>query len=155
MSNNPEEKPDTGNVSDGSPNRRRNRTAIVAMVGVLAITAIAIILWLLLRPGSSGAGRPVPTPRNIGAEPSASTSPTSEATISIDPEAAKRAGIKTEAVGEAMLAGGTTTGQVTTGVGQANGYRTSAGCFTRRRHFRRCRLTGPKRKPGTDGGGSI
>jgi cobalt-zinc-cadmium efflux system membrane fusion protein len=125
MSNNPEEKPDTGNVRVRFLNRRKNRTAIVAMVGVLAITAVAILLWLLLRSGSSGAGRAVPTPRNIGAEPSASTSPTSEPTISIDPEAAKRAGIKTEAVGEAMLAGSAATGQVTTGVVQANAYRTT------------------------------
>ena len=125
MSNNPEEKPDARDVSRHSPNRRRNRTEIVAMVGVLAITAIAILLWLLLRSGSSGAGRPVPTPRNIGAEPSASTSPTLEPTISIDPEAAKRAGIKTEAVGEAMLAGSAAPGQVTTGVVQANAYRTT------------------------------
>lgn len=125
MSNNPEEKPDTGNISGGSPNRRRNRTAIVAMVGVLAITAIAILLWLLLRSSSSGAGRPVPTPRNVEAEASASTSPTSEPTISIDPEAAKRAGIKTEPVGEAMLAGSAAPGQVTTGVVQANAYRST------------------------------
>jgi RND family efflux transporter MFP subunit len=95
------------------------------MVGVLAITAIAIILWLLLRSGSSGAGRPVPTPRNVGAETPASTSTTSEPTIAIDPEAAKRAGIKTEPVGEAMLAGSAVPGQVTTGVVQANAYRTT------------------------------
>ena len=125
MSNNPEEKPDTGNVTAGFPNRRRNRTAIVAMVGALAVTAIVILVWLLLRPGSSGAGRPVPTPRNIGAEPSASTSPTSEPTISIDAEIAKRAGIRTEAVGEAMLVGRTAPGQMTTGVVQANAYRTT------------------------------
>ena len=125
MSNNPEEKPDTGSVSGRSSHRRKNRTAIVAMVGVVAITAVAILLWLLLRPGSSGAGRPVPTPRDIGAEPSASTSPTSEATIFIDPEAAKRAGIKTQAVGEAMLAGSAAPGHVTTGVVQANAYRTT------------------------------
>jgi RND family efflux transporter MFP subunit len=125
MSTNPEEKPDTGNVSGGSPMRSRNRTAIVAMVGVLAITAIAIILWLLLRSGSSGAGRPVPTPRNVGAETPASTSTTSEPIIAIDPEAAKRAGIKTEPVGEAMLAGSSAPGQVTTGVVQANAYRTT------------------------------
>ena len=125
MSNNPEEKPGTGNVTAGFPNRRRNRTAIVAMVGALAVTAIVILVWLLLRPGSSGAGRPVPTPRNIGAEPSASTSPNAEPTISIDAEIAKRAGIRTEAVGEAMLVGRTAPGQMTTGVVQANAYRTT------------------------------
>ena len=122
MSNNPEEKPDSVGINS-SANRRRNRTAIVAIVGVVAITAVAILLWLLLRSGSSGAGRPVPTPRNIGAEQPTSTTPTSEPTISIDPEAAKRAGIKTEPVGEAMFAGSAAPGQVTTGVVEANAYR--------------------------------
>jgi len=125
MSNNPEEKPESVTGTKLSTNRRRNRTAIVAVVGVVAITAVAILLWLLLRPGSSGAGRPVPTPRDIGIEQPTSTTPTSEATISIDPEAAKRAGIKIEPVGEAMLAGGAAPGQVTTGVVQANAYRTT------------------------------
>jgi membrane fusion protein, heavy metal efflux system len=125
MSNNPEEKPNTGNVKERLPKRRRNRAAIVAVVGVVAIMAVGIFLWLLLRSGSSGAGQPVPTPRNIGAEPSASTLPTSEPTISIDPETAKRAGIKTEAVGEAMPGGSAAPGQVTTGVVQANSYRTT------------------------------
>ena len=124
MSNNPEVNPDSVTGTKRSTNRRRNRTAIVAVVGVVAITAVAILLWLLLRSGSSGAGRPVPTPRNIGTEQPTSTTPTSEATISIDPEAAKRAGIKTEPVGEAMLAG-SMPGEVTTGVVQANAYRTT------------------------------
>ena len=125
MSNNPEEKPDSVKVSKRSSNRRTDRTAIVAVVGVVAITGVAVLLWLLLRSGSSGAGRPVPTPRNIGTEQSTSNPPASEATISIDPEAARRAGIKTEPVGEAMLTGVTATGQVTTGVVQANAYRTT------------------------------
>jgi cobalt-zinc-cadmium efflux system membrane fusion protein len=124
MSNNPEEKLDSVKVSKLSPNRRRNRTAIVAVVGIVAVTAVGILVWLLLRSGSSGAGRPVPTPRNTSAEQTTLT-PTSEATISIDPEAARRAGIKTEPVGEAMLAGGAAPGQVTTGVVQANAYRTT------------------------------
>ena len=125
MSNNPEGNPDSVTGTKRSTNRRRNRTAIVAVVGVVAITAVAILLWLLLRPDSSGAGRPVPTPRNICTVQPTSTTRTSEATISIDPEAAKRAGIKTEPVGEAMLAGGAAPGQVTTGVVQANAYRTT------------------------------
>ena len=125
MSNNPEDKLDSLQVNKRSTNRRRNRTAIVAVVGVVAFIAVGILLWLLLRSGSSGAGRPVPTPRNVGAEQPTSTTPTSEATISIDPEAAKRAGIKTEPVGEAILAGGAAPGQVTTGVVQANAYRTT------------------------------
>lgn len=124
MSNNPEEKLASVKVSKLSPDRRRNRTAIVAVVGIVAVTAVGILLWLLLRSGSNGAGRPVPAPRNISAEQTTPT-PISEGTISIDPEAARRAGIKTEAVGEAMHAGGAAPGQVTTGVVQANAYRTT------------------------------
>lgn len=124
MSNNPEEQPDSLKVSKRY-NRRTNRTAILAVVGLVAIMAVAILLWLLLRSGSSGAGRPVPTPRTIGTEQPTSTTPSSEATIAIDPEAAKRAGIKTEPVGEAMLAGSAASGPITTGVVQANAYKTT------------------------------
>lgn len=124
MSNNPEQTPDSLQVNR-STNRRRNRTAIVAVVGFVALTAAGILLWWLLRSGSSGAGRPVPAPRNIGVEQPASSTPASEATISIDPAAASRAGIKTEPVGEAILAGSAPPGQVTTGVVQANAYRTT------------------------------
>lgn len=141
MSNNTEEKPEDANTakpdsgvtmkSDSekivkrSTPRRANRTAIVVIVSVAALTAVVILVWMLWRSGSSGAGRPVPTPRNIGAEQPSPTATTSEATISIDAEAAKRAGIKTEPVGEAMRAGGAVPGQVTTGVVQANAYRST------------------------------
>ena len=142
MSNTKEEKPDDGNsptpgsevtiksdsekVVKRSTSRRTNRTAIVAIIAVVAITAVVIVAWMLWRSGSSGAGRPVPTPRNIGADqPSSIESPTAEATITIDPEVARRAGIKTEPVGEAVLAGGAMPGQTTTGVVQANAYRTT------------------------------
>lgn len=142
MSNNPEEKPrdvtpetpdsgltgksDSEKVTTRAAGRRTNRTAIVAMVAVLAITAVVILVWVLWRSRSSGAGRPVPAPRNIGAEqPGSTESPTGEATITIDPEVATRAGIKTEPVGEAVLAGGAMPGQTTTGVVQANAYRTT------------------------------
>src|SRR5687768_17380320 len=126
MSNNTEEKSqedkaatsDSGvTVKSGSEHvathsrRRTNRTALVAIVAVVAITAVLILVWVLWRSGSSGGGRPVPTPRNIGAEQPGSTASTSEPTISIDPEVAKRAGIKTEPVGEAILAGGVIPGQ--------------------------------------------
>jgi cobalt-zinc-cadmium efflux system membrane fusion protein len=140
MSNDSEEKPqevkaaasDTGvTVKSGSEQvvthsrRRTNRTALVAIVAVVAITAVVIVVWVFWRSASSGAGRPVPTPRNIGPEQPGSTASASEPTISIDPEVAKRAGIKTESVGEAMLGGGGMPGQVTTGVVQANAYRTT------------------------------
>jgi cobalt-zinc-cadmium efflux system membrane fusion protein len=140
MSNNTEEKSQEGKAvasdsgvtvkSDSEQvvmhsRRRTNRTAIVAIVAVVAITAVVIMGWVLWRSGSSGAGRPVPTPRNISAEQPSSTTSTSEPTISIEPEAATRAGIKTQPVGEAILAGGVMPGQATTGVVQANAYRTT------------------------------
>lgn len=141
MSNTTKEKPQDGNPSAPDPgvavqsdsekpitrsnSRRPNRTAIVAIVAAVAITAVVILVWVFWRSGSSGAGRPVPAPREIGSEQTGVTAPSSEATISIDPQAATRAGIKTEPVGEAMLAGGAMPGQVTTGVVQANAYRTT------------------------------
>lgn len=142
MSNNPEDKPENGNTGERETdvtvksrsekvitrpsNRTVNRTAIVAIVAVVAITAVVILVWAFWRSGSSGAGRPVPTPRNIGAkQPGSTASPTEEATIVIDPEAATRAGIKTEPVGEALIAGVAMPGQASTGVVQANAYRTT------------------------------
>lgn len=107
-----------------SNSRQTNRTAILAIVAVVAIAAV-IVVWMLWRSGSSGAGRPVPTPRNINSEQPSSTAPTTEPTISIDPDAATRAGIKTEPVGEALLAGDAMPSQTTTGVVQANAYRTT------------------------------
>ncbi|MCA1574363.1 MAG: efflux RND transporter periplasmic adaptor subunit [Acidobacteria bacterium] len=109
-----------------STSRKTNRTAIVAIVAVVAMTAGVILAWLFWRSGSGSAGRPVPTPRNIGAEqPGSTASSTEEAIIAIDPEAATRAGIKTEPVGEALLAGSGMPGQASTGVVQANAYRTT------------------------------
>ncbi|MBA2526407.1 MAG: efflux RND transporter periplasmic adaptor subunit [Pyrinomonadaceae bacterium] len=141
MNNTTEEKPerdpaapDSGvTVKSGSEkvitrptNRRTNRTAIVAVVAVVAITAVLILVWVFWRSGSGGAGRPVPAPRNMGAEqPSSTASSTEDATISLEPEAMTRAGIKTEPVGEALVAGGVMGGQATTGVVQANAYRTT------------------------------
>lgn len=124
MSNDPEQTTEPVNVRKRSLSFRTNRTAIVAFAAVVGIAAIAIVLWLLLRTGSSGAGRPVPAPRNITIEQPTSAAP-AETTVSIDPEAAKRAGIKTEPAGEALLPAGVEPGQVTTGIVQANAYRST------------------------------
>lgn len=116
---------DSEKVSMRSTPRRTNRVAIVAIVSVVVLTAIVVLVWVMRRSGSSGAGRPVPAPRNMGPEQPGSTATTSEPAIAIDPEAAKRAGIKTEPVGEALLTGGAMPGQATTGVVQANAYSTT------------------------------
>jgi membrane fusion protein, heavy metal efflux system len=104
--------------------RTTNRTALVAIVAVVAIAAVVIVVWVFWRASSGGAGRSVPTPRNIGADqPSSAQSSTEEATITIDSETATRAGIKTEPVGEVLVAVGAMPGQASTGVVQANAYR--------------------------------
>ncbi len=109
-----------------SSTRNRKRVAIVAIVAVVAGAAVAILALIFWRAGSSGAGRPVPVPRNLGTEQAAGTATADpEVTISIDPEALGRAGIKTAPVGEALVTGISMPGQVTTGIVQANAYRTT------------------------------
>lgn len=97
---------------------------VVAVVAAIAIVVVAIVAFVYWRSGSTGAGRPVPAPRNVGAEQPGATAESTEPTITLEPEVAARAGIKTEPVGEALVAGGSTPGQVTTGIVQANAYRT-------------------------------
>lgn len=111
-------------LSKHPPGRRTNRIAIVAIVAVVAIVAIVILTWVYWRSGSGGAGRPVPTPRNVGAEQPFVPGST-EPTITLEPEVAARAGLKTAPVGEALAAGTSMPGQITTGVVQANAYRTT------------------------------
>ncbi len=102
------------------------RTTIVAIVAVIAIAVMAMVAWIYWRSGSTGAGRPVPTPRSVNTEQMGTTgSQAREPTLSLEPEAAARAGIKTETVGEALVAGSSMAGPATTGVVQANAYRTT------------------------------
>lgn len=105
---------------------RSNRTAVVAIVAVVALTALALLLWRMYGSGGSGAGRPVPAPRSVaveqpGAAGGAGAAAPSEATLTITPEVAARAGIKVETVGEQLAAEGA--GEVATGVVQPNSYR--------------------------------
>jgi cobalt-zinc-cadmium efflux system membrane fusion protein len=106
------------------PVRRANRTAVVAVVAVVAVAGLALLLWLL-RPGSGGAGRPVPAPRSITldqpANQSAATAASTEPIVTLAPGQVERAGIKVEAVGEAMSS--EVAGQQATGVVQPNAYR--------------------------------
>jgi len=102
-----------------------NRTAIVTIVAIVAIAAIAILAWVYWRSNSGSAGRPVPSPRNTSAEQPGAITPATEATIALEPEVAARAGIKTEPVGELLVAGSAMPSQATTGIVQANAYRTT------------------------------
>jgi RND family efflux transporter MFP subunit len=101
--------------------KRGAKTAIVTVVAVVAVAAIGLILWLFIPRGSGG--RPVPAPRTVGTDQTTNqaSNTSGEATLTISPEQAQRAGIKIEPVGERISTDATS--QQTTGVVQSNAYR--------------------------------
>ena len=109
------------NTAVPSAKRRINRTVVVAILGLVLITAVAIVGWMILRSRSSGAGRPVPAPRDMPAE-QMPTPGTGELTITVAPEVIQRAGIKIEPVGE-QVSSETASSAMATGIVQANAYR--------------------------------
>src|SRR6266550_5883382 len=119
------EAPDKEKKIESSVGRsKKNRTAkrpSVAVVSVLAVAAIALLLWLFIPRGSGG--RPVPAPRTIGPDQTTNqaSNTSGDSTLTITPEQVHRAGIKIETVGERVStdAGG----QQTTGIVQPNSYR--------------------------------
>lgn len=125
---------DTGSETDAgaqearvaSVPRRASRTAVIA-VAITAIVATALLLWWLSsRPEGNGAGRPVPAPRTIAIDQpntGSATQPPAGGTLTLTPEAATRAGIRVEMVGEQLSA--ESGGGAATGVVQANTYRTT------------------------------
>ena len=105
-----------------SKRRDRNRLIIVAIVGVFAMAIVVLLSWMLFfRSGSSGAGRPVPTPRTTSIEQTPSPT-TAESTVTVSSDVVQRAGIKIEPVGE-QIAAETSATASTTGIVQANAYR--------------------------------
>jgi membrane fusion protein, heavy metal efflux system len=109
------------NTAVPSAKRRINRTVVVAILGLVLITAVAVVGWMMLRSRSSGAGRPVPAPRDMPAEQTP-TPGTGELTITVAPEVIQRAGIRIEPVGE-QVSSETASSAMTTGIVQANAYR--------------------------------
>lgn len=110
-------------VAKGSSEQSRNRSPIsIALVAVVVVLIGALALWWFLR-SRSGAGRPVPAPRNVTLDQSGPT-PTTEASITLAPEMINRGGIKIEVVGQ-RPGGQNDDGAVATGVVQANAYRTT------------------------------
>ena len=104
-----------------SKRRGSNRLVIVAIVGVFAMAIVAFLSWILFfRSGSSGAGRPVPTPRSNSMEQTPSPT-TAESTVTVSSDVIQRAGIKIEPVGE-QIATETSATASTTGIVQANAY---------------------------------
>lgn len=123
------QEPTTESLAQEREVARRPRNYLLLVAAVLAILLVAgVALWLFLRSGKSGAGRPVPAPRITAIEEDAGLQPMglTEATITIAPEMVERAGIKIEQIGEQLVtdagAGGS---QGATGVVRENAYRTT------------------------------
>jgi membrane fusion protein, heavy metal efflux system len=113
--------------SDFTTRRRPNRTALVT-VALFAAAALALLLWWLARARSDGAGHVVSAPRNVNFGPSEAgagntTVPSGEPTLTVTTDAAARAGLKVEAVGEQLAPDAAA--QTAAGVVQANTYRST------------------------------
>jgi RND family efflux transporter MFP subunit len=122
MNEAPDIKKETEGNGGGRNENRTAKNAIIAVVAVITVAAIALLLWLFIPRGSGG--RPVPAPRNIGADQTSNqgnSATSGESTLTIGPEQAHRAGIKIETVGERISTDAT--GPQTTGVVQPNAYR--------------------------------
>ena len=109
--------------------RRRSGTAVVIVVALVAAASAALLLWWLNRP-AGGAGRVVTPPRTVTfdqpgapAGPGGVAAAPGEATLTVAPEVAARAGIRVEAVGEQLAPEALQ--QAATGVVQANAYRST------------------------------
>ena len=112
-----------------APSRRRASGAVVVAVALVAVACVALLLWWLGRGG--GAGRVVSAPRTVTFGPAGDAgaggpaAAPGEATLTLPADAAARAGIRVEAVGE-QLSPEAAQARATAGVVQANAYRTSA-----------------------------
>src|ERR1700749_1707174 len=85
---------------------RRSRTRVVIVVALFAAACAALLLWWLKR-SDGGSGRVVTAPRTVTFDqppaPAVGTAPApGEGTPPGAPEAAARAGVKVEAVGEQL-----------------------------------------------------
>src|SRR4051812_34101845 len=112
-----------------APPPRRSSTTALVIVAVFAAVCAALLFWWLNRSGG-GAGRVVTAPRNIAfdqpgapAGGAAAEPAPGEATLNVAPDAAARAGVQVEAVGEQLAPEALQ--QAATGVVQANAYRST------------------------------
>ncbi|MFL6333754.1 MAG: efflux RND transporter periplasmic adaptor subunit [Pyrinomonadaceae bacterium] len=108
---------------------RRSSTTALIIVAVCAAVCAALLFWWLNRSGG-GAGHVVTAPRNIAfdqtgapAGGAAAEPAPGEATLNVAPDAAARAGVQAEAVGEQLAPEALQ--QAATGVVQANAYRST------------------------------
>lgn len=103
------------------------RAAVVALTAVVAVAAIIGLVWWW-RTRSNDEGRPIPAPATTvrtGQQGTASPQAPAESTLTLNPEAVARSGLKIETVGEQLSAEAGGAGAASTGVVQANTYRTT------------------------------
>jgi RND family efflux transporter MFP subunit len=107
---------------------RRSNTTTLIVVAVFALAAAALLFWWLSR-SSGGSGRVVTAPRNVNfnqtSVPAGNTSTVApgEPTLTVAPDAAERAGVRVEAVGEQLAPEALQ--RAAAGVVQANAYRST------------------------------
>jgi cobalt-zinc-cadmium efflux system membrane fusion protein len=114
--------------NETAPKRRANSNVLIG-VALFAVIALALLLWWLARGrDGGGAGRAVSAPRSVtfgqtDAGGASASVPTGEPTLNVTTDAAARAGLKVEAVGEQLAP--EAAGQVAAGIVQANAYRST------------------------------
>ena len=118
-----EESFETGGKTGAEPqptaksSARRTIPIIVATVAIVAIVGV-VAVWLLW---PKQAGKPVPAPRTVSFEESSQPPTTGEQRLTLTPEQLRSVQLKIETVGEAPST--EATGQIATGVVQANSYK--------------------------------
>ena len=100
------------------PMTSNRRTPVMAVAGVAIVVIVAVAAWLLW---PKQTGKPVPAPRTVSFEETASAPATTEQRLTLTPEQARSAQLKIETVGEAPA--NEAAGQMATGVVQANSYK--------------------------------
>ncbi|HEX8723708.1 MAG TPA: efflux RND transporter periplasmic adaptor subunit [Pyrinomonadaceae bacterium] len=115
-------------VSERVTKTRRPNTKAVVVVALFAAAAAALLLWWLSRAGAGGGGRVVTAPRNVtfdrpAAQGGETAAAQGEEVLTLAPDAAARAGVRVEAVGERLAPEASR--QSAAGVVQANAYRST------------------------------
>src|SRR5436190_15519838 len=100
------------------PKTPNHRTALIIFVAVIAIVGIAIAAWLFW---PKPVGKPVPAPRSVSFNESPQPATVGGEKLTLTPEQLRTAQLKIETVGEQPSS--EATGQMATGVVQANTYK--------------------------------
>ena len=107
-----------GETPEGKPTTFNRRTALLIAVVAMAIFVVAIAAWLLW---PKQAGKPVAAPRSVSFDESPQPATAGGEKLTLTPEQMRTVQLKVETVGERLSS--EATGQIATGVIQANTYK--------------------------------